>query len=110
MHVLSSAQSYSDLVEERSNGIVTAIQDEQKGRHLCLPEVKKLILLSDDLLKDTNDTAVSVIGLFIIAQCHWLICYWPTPLVRMLLVDVIGSHDYSFNCHSDQQHLKPCSD
>lgn len=38
------------LVEQRGDGIVTAVQDEQQRRNLGPPEVKQLVLLGDDLL------------------------------------------------------------
>ena len=40
----------SDVVQKGGDGVVGAVQDEQEGRDLRLPEVKQLVLLSDDLL------------------------------------------------------------
>lgn len=38
------------LIEQRRDGVVTAVQDEQQRRNLGPPEVKQLVLLCDDLL------------------------------------------------------------
>lgn len=38
------------LIEQRRDGIVAAVQDQQQRRNFSLPEVKQLVLLRDDLL------------------------------------------------------------
>lgn len=40
------------LVEQRCDGVVTAVEDQQQRRNFSLPEVKQLVLLRDDLLSD----------------------------------------------------------
>lgn len=39
-------------MQQRSDGVVAAVQDEQQRRNLRLPEVKQLVLLGDDLLTE----------------------------------------------------------
>ncbi len=40
------------LVEQRCDGVIAAVEDQQQRRNFGLPEVKQLILLRDDLLAD----------------------------------------------------------
>lgn len=40
------------LTEQRCDGVVAAVQDQQQRRNLRLPEVKQLVLLRDDLLTE----------------------------------------------------------
>lgn len=42
------------LIEQRCDGIVAAVEDQQQRRNLRLPEVKQLVLLRDDLLTDRS--------------------------------------------------------
>lgn len=44
------------LVEQRRDGVVAAVEDEQQRRNFGLPEVEQLVLLGDDLLKTQVDT------------------------------------------------------
>ena len=43
------------LTEQRGDGVVAAVEDEQQRRHLGLPEVKQLVLLCDDLLTERRE-------------------------------------------------------
>lgn len=38
------------LVQQRCDGVIAPVQDQQQWRNFSLPEVKQLILLCDDLL------------------------------------------------------------
>lgn len=42
-------------MEQRSDGVVAAVQDQQQRRNLRLPEVKQLVLLGDDLLTERRE-------------------------------------------------------
>lgn len=42
------------LVEQRCDGVVAAVKDQQQRRDFSLPEVKQLVLLRDDLLTDRS--------------------------------------------------------
>lgn len=42
------------LVEQRRDGVVTAVQDQQQRRNFSLPEVEQLVFLRDDLLQPEN--------------------------------------------------------
>lgn len=49
------------LVEQRCDGVVAAVKDQQQRRNFSLPEVKQLIFFGDDLLRKRkivfNDSA-----------------------------------------------------
>lgn len=43
------------LIEQRCDGVVAAVEDQQHGRNFRLPEVKQLVLLCDDLLMEERE-------------------------------------------------------
>lgn len=45
-----SPVAIAHLVEQRRDGVVAPVQDQQQRRNFSLPEVKQLVLLRDDLL------------------------------------------------------------
>ena len=44
------------LVEQRRDGVVAAVEDEEQRRNFRLPEVEQLVLFSDDLLSTHRET------------------------------------------------------
>lgn len=40
------------LVEQRCDGIITSVENQQQRRNFSLPEIKQLVLLCDDLLTE----------------------------------------------------------
>ena len=45
------------LVQKRRDGIVRTVQEQQQRRDVRAPEVEKLVLLCDDLLKSEEEEA-----------------------------------------------------
>lgn len=43
------------LVEQRCDGVITAVEDQQQRRNFGLPEVEQLVLLGDDLLAERRN-------------------------------------------------------
>lgn len=43
------------LIEQRCDGVVAAVEDQQHRRNFRLPEVKQLVLLCDDLLTERRE-------------------------------------------------------
>lgn len=52
---LVHCDKHHHLTEQRSDGVVAAVQDQQQRRNLRLPEVKQLVLLGDDLLTERRE-------------------------------------------------------